>query len=111
MEQEPTIQELLDLTQDRATLKETAERARAYAREHFSFEATAQPVLEWIDQLAPASDRDRSPRLGSLMASETYRVLRTLQGLGKVARERGLWEAITTLARGVMRRLKSCLGD
>lgn len=49
--------QLVELAHRPQQLRQAGQRAREYAREHLTFEATVQPLLRWLEQPTLAPDR------------------------------------------------------
>ncbi len=67
---------LLNAARDKNELKRYAERAYRYAQEKFTFEATTQPLLEWLENPAAAPDKNRRVDLPGAGIKKT-RILRS----------------------------------
>jgi len=96
---------LVSLVDDRASLKQRAERAQAFARDRFSFETTAQPLVEWAKSPCFAEDRFCAPRLGNPWTVCAQSLRRKWTDLRWMARVDGLKAALLAAGRGLYRRV------
>lgn len=104
-DQETLGQEILRLSLETDLLRERAERASAYAREHFTFEATTRAVRDWAQHPEPAPDRGRFPTLGGAWTFKFYGTQRRIDNLRQVAKARGWLAVLGIVLRGTLRRM------